>query len=165
MAKKDKAAGKQSKTGRPRKFEGPTQNFYVTLPAEVVQQLKAVDNHLATAIVKVCAGAQIPAGEPLNEGILPVVVGLGAWVLSVPDAAKIPGVRLVPHSVGRWLLALEPDQDLRDLELLLRDFLEKEETSAETRALVEELVNTLSRSRRQGGQTTLQLVLCQEKYN
>ncbi|WP_287128188.1 hypothetical protein [Candidatus Cyanaurora vandensis] len=170
MAKKEKITPhhKQGKTGRPRKFEGPTQNFYITLPLEVVEKLKAVDEHLATAIVKLTSGAGLVREEDLDDevahGILPVVVGPEQWAISVPDSplGRLSGVRLVPYQPGRWLLALEASQDPRDLELNLRDLLERELTEPQ-RYLLRQIVNQLSQGRRQGGASTLHLLLYRER--
>ncbi|WP_218080780.1 hypothetical protein [Anthocerotibacter panamensis] len=165
MPKKEKPTPdkdkKQSKTGRPRKFEGPTHNFYVTLPTQVVQQLKTIDDHLATAIVKLSAGVGLlPEDTEVSQGLLPVVIRGGQWAFSLPNPLleHIPGINLVPHG-GRWLLALDEGLDPRDLELSLRDLLDSTGLDAANQGLIEQLVHHLSQSRRQGNVTTLRLVL------
>ncbi len=158
---------KRSKVGRPRKFEGPTQNFYITLPSGIVQQLKAVDEHLATAIVKLCTGSQFSESSLDPEvGLLPVVISPERWAISIcdPSLADITPLALIPHTPGRWLLAFDPELDPRDLELQLRDCVE---TNPPQSALIQRIIEQLSLGRRQERATTVQLLLysqCEEVF-
>jgi len=169
MAKKEKSLAdrehKQSKTGRPRKFEGPTQNFYITLPLEVVQQLRSLDEHLATAIVKLAAGEGWLPPEEQEEvlrGLLPVVIGVGQWAISMPLSSldAVPGIRLIPYPPDRWLVAFEGDP--RDVELNLHDYLAQQVgLPEEQRHWCQEVLQQLALSRRQGQTKGLTLLLYQ----
>ncbi len=169
MSKKEKLPAnkdkKHNKTGRPRKFEGPTQNFYVTLPTEVVQRLRGVDEHLATAIVKLSAGMGLVTTADLEnpdlvQGLLPVAVTPESWIISLPNDAlnQISGIQLVPVD-GRWLLTLAAGQDPERLELILRDHLEISDLRDEARGVIEQVVHQLRLGRQQGGIAALQLIL------
>jgi len=154
---------KQNKTGRPRKFEGPTQNFYITLPTEVVQRLRMVDEHLATSIVKLTVGTglvQSQSVEIAEHRLLPVVINARQWAMLLPNdlLRQIEGIQMIPYE-GGWLLALDPGVDLRDLELQLRDFLEVRELDPLDQEVVEQLIQQLKTTRLQGATNTLQLLL------
>lgn len=165
MPKKDKLPQikekKQSKTGRPRKFEGPTQNFYITLPSEVVQRLKVVDEHLATSIVKLCAGTGLVPTESTEQRLLPVVINARQWAICLPNdhLRQVEGIQLIPYG-GGWLLSLEPEVDLRDLELRLRDLTEKDEPlDPQDQQVMVDLIQQLKATRLQSTPQTLQLLL------
>ena len=115
--------------GRPRKFGRPAQLVAVTLPTDVVQELRTRDPDLARAIVGLVerrghsAGARSKDTSPDVE-----LAGIGArQSLIVVNRAvfrRLPGVNIVPLSDSRAFLALEAGLGLADLELAVADRLE-----------------------------------------
>lgn len=140
MAKKEKIQDRVSKahkkSGRPRKFDGPTHNFFLTLPLETVALLKAVDDDLGRAVVKL---AELTNGEstfpesslpsvlvtfqetlqflPLEDGN---VIVLGRKDLLPP----LTGLVWIPLGEGMRLMALQQGADLRQIELEIQDYLQ-----------------------------------------
>jgi hypothetical protein len=141
VAKKEKAQDRvpkdQKKSGRPRKFEGPTHNFFLTLPLETVALLKAVDDDLGRAVVKLAEltnGANgessllesslPPSNSPETLQFLPLedgkVIVLGSKDLLPP----LTGLVWIPLGEGMRLMALQQGADLRHIELELQDYLQ-----------------------------------------
>jgi hypothetical protein len=166
VAKKEKAqdrvAKDQKKSGRPRKFEGPTHNFFLTLPLETVALLKAVDDDLGRAVVKL---AKLTNGESsLLEGSLPLsnspetlqflpledgkVIVLGSKDLLPP----LTGLVWIPLSDGMRLMALQQGADLRHIELELQDYLQtvpEDSPSQPILATFADLLRTTRKSKNQ----------------
>jgi hypothetical protein len=130
----DRASKAHKKSGRPRKFDGPTHNFFLTLPLETVALLKAVDDDLGRAVVKL---AELSNGQStLPEGSLPSVTSpetlqflpledgkvivLGSKDLLPP----LTGLVWIPLGAGMRLMALQQGADLRQIELEIQDYLQ-----------------------------------------
>ncbi|MGA7953257.1 MAG: hypothetical protein WCA07_07015 [Gloeobacterales cyanobacterium] len=138
MAKKEKIQDRGSKahkkSGRPRKFEGPTHNFFLTLPLETVALLKTVDDDLGRAVVKLAALTNVESTFPEDSlpsvtspetlQFLPLedgnVIVLGSKDLLPP----LTGLVWIPLGADMRLMALQPGADLRQIELEIQDYLQ-----------------------------------------
>lgn len=138
MPKKEKIQDRDSKahkkSGRPRKFDGPTHNFFLTLPLETVALLKAVDDDLGRAVVKLAEltnGESTPSESSLSSTTSPEtlqflpledgkVIVLGSKDLLPP----LTGLVWIPLSAGTRLMALQQGADLRQIELEIQDYLQ-----------------------------------------
>jgi hypothetical protein len=130
----DRASKSHKKSGRPRKFEGPTHNFFLTLPLETVALLKAVDDDLGRAVVKLAESTNgentfsehsLPSiTSPETLQFLPLedgkVIVLGSKDLLPP----LTGLIWIPLGSGMRLMALQQGADLRQIELEIQDYLQ-----------------------------------------
>jgi hypothetical protein len=129
----DRASKAHKKSGRPRKFDGPTHNFFLTLPLETVALLKTVDEDLGRAVVKLAeltngdtlsASSLSPTPPPETLQFLPLedgkVIVLGSKDLLPP----LTGLVWIPLGANMKLMALQPGADLRQIELELQDYLQ-----------------------------------------
>jgi hypothetical protein len=130
----DRASKAPKKSGRPRKFDGPTHNFFLTLPLETVARLKAVDDDLGRAVVKLAAltngestfseSSLSSTTSPETLQFLPLedgkVIVLGSKDLLPP----LTGLTWIPLGPGMRLLALQQGADLRQIELEIQDYLQ-----------------------------------------
>ena len=98
----------------------------VTLPESVLKTLEQIDEDRGQAIVKLAQGAvgKGKASKPLVE-IVQMASNVGLLIVG-PSAAlrSIPFLHLVEVAPARFLLALEPGNDFRTLELAIHDVLE-----------------------------------------
>jgi hypothetical protein len=166
MAKKEKAQDRVSKgpkkSGRPRKFDGPTHNFFLTLPLETVALLKVVDQDLGRAVVKLAAAthaeSSLVESSLLNSNttetlhFLPLedgrVIVLGSKNLLPP----LSGLVWIPLGEGMRLMALQQGADLRHIELELRDYLQtvpEDSPSQPILATFADLLRTTRKSKNQ----------------
>ena len=138
VAKKEKIQDRVSKahkkSGRPRKFEGPTHNFFLTLPLETVALLKAVDDDLGRAVVKLAELTNVESTLP--EDSLPSVPSLEAFHFLPLDDGKVivlgsndwlpplTGLVWIPLGAGMRLMALQQGADLPQIELEIQDHLQ-----------------------------------------
>lgn len=129
----DRASKAHKKSGRPRKFDGPTHNFFLTLPLETVALLKAVDEDLGRAVVKLAeltngdtlsASPLLPTTPPETLQFLPLedgnVIVLGSKDLLPP----LTGLVWIPLEAGMRLMAIQQGADLRQIELEIQDHLQ-----------------------------------------
>jgi hypothetical protein len=123
--------------GRPRKYARPSRAVTVTLPEDVIAQLRRLDGDVGGGIVSLLErrhGADRPAA-PVAE-----ISRYGSHgVIIVPHLAalkRLPGVELVPIGGGRALISLEKPHSAPELELAVRDAAEQmKHGSADRRAL------------------------------
>ena len=137
--------------GRPRKYGRPARLLAVTLPQEVIGALKQLHADPGWAIVSL-----VENGAPRNgaEGLPPVQliqVGQGQSLIVVNSAviAALPEIRTIPLADGTAFLAFEPGRGLADLEVVVRDRLERRLRQRE-REVLEELKLQLRRWRTDG---------------
>src|SRR6185436_5940070 len=96
-----------SARGRPRKFGRHAKPVTLTLPDDVIEQLKAIDGDLGRAIVGLVERLRkaiprpLPPVEVASYGSRSVIL-----VKPVPALRKLNGVQLVPVADGRALIAL-----------------------------------------------------------
>jgi hypothetical protein len=150
--------------GRPPKYGSPSKIVAVTLPEDVVEQLKGIHDDLGWAIVRVVeqwqskrASAQAaarkgrPAAEPgevVEAELASVAPGQALIVVNSAAVRSLPGVQLIPISDGQAFLALEPGKAMADLELAVLDRLESLPPGSRDRAAVDGLLRKLQRWRR-----------------
>jgi hypothetical protein len=132
--------------GRPPKFGRTAELVALTLPRDVVQWLRSLNQDPAWAIVSLFERSakrgrsrDVPRGETEL-----VSVGRRRWLIVVNPKSinTLPGVSLIPLSSGRSFLALEPGKSTADLEVAVVDQLEE-------RGLAKGKRNVLTELRRQ----------------
>jgi hypothetical protein len=114
--------------GRPPKYGRPARAITLTLPEDTLSRLGAVDADLGRAIVRIVerrtrSRVPVPAIRPAEL----VSYGNNAVIVVMPVKAlrRLPGVQLVPIENGRCLIALESSHSIPQLELDIRDALER----------------------------------------
>ena len=112
--------------GRPRKFREPSRPITVTLPESVLRQLNSIDPDRAQAIAKVTRAAV--RADKNNTGLVEIVEMMsntGLIVIGPSQALRqIPFLHLVEVAPARYLLALDPGNDFKSLELAINDVME-----------------------------------------
>jgi hypothetical protein len=157
----DRASKAHKKSGRPRKFDGPTHNFFLTLPLETVALLKTVDEDLGRAVVKL---AELTNGDTLSEGSLSLtispetlqflpledgkVIALGSNDLLPP----LTGLVWIPLGAGMRLMALQPGADLRQIELEIQDHLQNVSEDAPAHPILTTFADLLRTTRKSKNQ-------------
>jgi hypothetical protein len=124
--------------GRPKKFARPSRPVTVTLPEDTLLRLGAIDADLGRAIValterqRVQVSSTRPLAEVASYGTHAVIV-----VTPVKALKRIAGVELVPIGNGRALISLAHPHSIAELELGIRDALDRRDlTPLDRRALV-----------------------------
>lgn len=141
------------KRGRPLKFGRPSQPLSLSLPADVVEWLTAIDPDPAWAIVSLfdkarSRSARRPDQPPAELVQLP---GQRALILVEPAAFDgLDGVSVIRLSDGRGFLALEPGLGYADLELVVVDKLDAPGVTPERREALG-IIRKLLREWRQSG--------------
>ncbi len=157
----DRASKAHKKSGRPRKFDGPTHNFFLTLPLETVALLKTVDEDLGRAVVKLAEltnGDTLPASSvssttspetlqflPLEDGN---VIVLGSKDLLPP----LTGLAWIPLGAGMRLMALQQGADLRQIELEIQDHLQNVSEDAPAHLILTTFADLLRTTRKSKNQ-------------
>jgi hypothetical protein len=111
--------------GRPPKYGRPSRTVTVTLPEDVISRLAAIDADLGRAIVNV-AEQRAPRPRTIRPAEL-ASYGRHAVIVVTPvkTLRRLPGVQLVPVGGGRALISLEPPHSAPQLELEIRDAIER----------------------------------------
>ena len=137
--------------GRPRKFTDPSRPITITLPEKTLRGLERIDADRGRAIVKATERALNEGGKPRPLVEVAEVANQVGLVIVGPTQAlrRIPFLRLVEVAPFRFLLALDPDNDFRSLELAINDLLEDlPEDRAQERQLITELLGHIRKLRR-----------------
>lgn len=116
-----KAAG-----GRPPKYAGPSRPITVTLPESTLKGLEHIHQDRGQAIVKLTEAAlrQTPGTPPMVE-IVEMAANTGLLLVGPSEALRrIPFLHLVEVAPARFILALDPGNDFKILELAIQDALE-----------------------------------------
>lgn len=135
--------------GRPPKYGRPSRVVTVTLPEDVLDGLGAIDADVGRAIVKLTERRgtshtrRVPPAELATYGNHAVIIVNPARALK-----RMAGVQLVPVGNGRALISLEHPHSIPELELAVRDAIERGEMSARERQTLEAIVGILQRARR-----------------
>lgn len=141
------------KRGRPLKFGRPTQLLTVSVPADVVDWLKAIDPDPGWAIVTLFEKAQrrtAARGTPRTAELVQLP-GKRALILVRPDAfSGLNGVSVIPLSDGRGFLALTEGRGIADLEVAVVDKLDAPALSESQREALTEVRQLLREWRHQG---------------
>lgn len=134
--------------GRPPKYGRPSHAVTVTLPDDVLARLRSVDGDLGRAIVTLAerkATSRIKAVSPAEiaaYGNHAVIIVNPANVLK-----RLRGVQLVPLGNGRALISLDRPNSVPQLELDLRDALDRHDVSAPERQTLEAIADILRQTR------------------
>ena len=143
----------RSSRGRPRKFGRPSRPVTLTLPDDVIERLGALDTDLGRAVVGLVKRVRGKTAPRLPAEV--ATHGSHSVILVTPVAAlrKLRGVQLVPVSDGRALIALDHPHGIAQLELDLRDVLEKASVKGRNRLVLEALAAILRDARFSQGLT------------
>lgn len=142
---------KKSAGGRPPKYSGPSRPITVTLPETTLRGLQHIHQDRGQAIVKLTEAAmrQTPAGPPMVE-IVEMATNTGLLLVGPSEVLRrIPFLHLVEVAPARYLLALDPGNDFKTLELAIRDVLDEVPNEDEReRELIGQLLEKISQVRR-----------------
>jgi hypothetical protein len=134
--------------GRPRKYGRPSRAVTMTLPEDVLTRLGALDADLGRAIVTLVerkGASRLAAVEPAeiaHYGSRAVIV-----VTPVRALKRIAGIQLVPTGNGRALIALDHPHSIAQLELGVRDALERGDLNELERQTLDGLADILRHTR------------------
>lgn len=134
--------------GRPRKFSRPSRPVTVTLPEDTLTRLATIDDDLARAIVAVVDRHRTsrtrtrPLAEVASYGSHAVIV-----VTPIKALKRLTGVELVPIGNGRALISLSHSRSIAQLELDMRDLLDRSDVSTLERRTLEAIADILRSAR------------------
>ena len=142
---------KENSGGRPPKFNEPSRPITLTLPDSTLEGLRLVDSDRSRAIVKLTQGAlrQGRFAQPMVE-IVEMAANTGLIVIG-PSAAlrRIPFLHLVEVAPARFLLAMEPGNDFKTLEIAVHDILDEiPKDDKREHQLLAELLENIKRLRK-----------------
>lgn len=142
---KTQQPAKKNPGGRPPKYSEPSRPVTVTLPESTLTGLKVIDPDRSQAIVKLTQSAlrQGPNPQPLVE-IVEMASNTGLLVIGPSMALKkIPFLHFIEVAPARFLLAMDPGNDFKTLEISIHDIIDEvpEEDVRERQMLVELLEN------------------------
>src|SRR5688572_30265744 len=151
MAEESEVSRLRNKSGRPKKFRGPSHPVTVTLPERTLTQLSFIDKDRARAIVKVTEAA-VPVDADRIE-VVEVAPGLGI-ILVGPNRtlANIKGLRLVEVAPLRFLLTIPKGATIDSIELAIVDLLEVVSPPENPERLILTQLRDLMRGLRRRGQ-------------
>jgi hypothetical protein len=145
------AKERSRKRGRPPKFGRAAQLISLTLPRDVINWLKTLDDDLAWAIVKLFERSTKNRTRQVEIAQLVRFPGDAALILVRPELFQgLPGVSLIQLADGRAFLALSHGKGVADLELIVVDRLESKAPTAAERLGLTELRAALRRWRQEG---------------
>jgi hypothetical protein len=112
--------------GRPLKYGEPSRPITVTLPESILRSLEQIHHDRGKAIVKLTAAAvNRSRTSPPKVEIVEMAANTGLLVVDRCDALlRIPFLHLVEVAPDRFLLALDPGNDFRTLEIAIQDVLD-----------------------------------------
>ena len=138
--------------GRPKKYGRPSRAVTVTLPEDVLARLSAVNTDLGRAIVTIAE----KNGHSRPRAIRPAELaryGKHAVIVVTPLKAlrRLAGVQLVPIANGRCLISLDEPDSIPQLELEIRDAIDRNDASRSERDALAAIANILRRARASRG--------------
>lgn len=120
----------------------------LTLPEDIIVRLGEVDTDLGRAIVALAERHGKARARPVRQA---EIAAYGSHAVIIVNPAKelrrLPGVQLVPIGNGRALISLERPHSVPQLELDLRDAIERSEVSGSERQTLEAIAEILRESR------------------
>lgn len=134
--------------GRPKKYGRSSRAVTLTLPEDVLGRLSAIDADVGRAIVTLVERdapsrpRSIPPAETASYGGHAVIV-----VTPTKALKRLAGVQLVPVGNGRALISLEPPQSIPQLELDIRDAIERAKLRRPERQTLEAIADILRQAR------------------
>jgi hypothetical protein len=148
--------------GRPPKFGQPSRPITVTLPESTLEGLRQIHPDRGQAIVKLTSAAmsQGSSSRPLVE-IVDVATKTGVLIIGPCEPLRnIPFLHLVEVAPGRFLLALAPGNDFRNLEIAVNDVLEElPEEDDRNRELILQLLASIRGLRKAAKVSMAEIVL------
>jgi|SRR5262249_21733694 len=135
--------------GRPKKYGRASRAVTLTLPEDVIERLSAVDVDLGRAIVALAErNGSGRASRPRRAEL--TSYGNHAVIVVTPakELRRLPGVQLVPIGNGRALISLQPPYSVPQLELDLRDAIDRDDTPASERQTLTAIADILQHARR-----------------
>lgn len=138
--------------GRPRKYDRPSRAVTVTLPEDVLARLSESDADLGRAIVRLAERSTRVRARRMRPAEL-ASYGNHAVIIVNPITVlkRLAGVQLVPIGNGRALIALEEPGSIPQLELSLRDALDRSDVTARERPTLEAIADILRWARHARG--------------
>jgi hypothetical protein len=135
--------------GRPPKFGRPSRPITVTLPDDVVERLVGIDPDLGRAIV---TAVERPPRLRARVGRSAELASYGSRAVIVVTPIKalkrLRGVQLVPVGTGRALISLDHPHLVANLELDIRDALDRGGVNPTERRTLESIAAILQDARR-----------------
>lgn len=145
------AAVKRRSGGRPPKYDEPSRPITVTLPESTLKDLEHIHEDRGQAIVKLTEAAQGLArpARPMVE-IVEMAANTGLLVIGPCEPLRsIPFLHLVEVSPDRFVLALDPGNDFKTLEIAVQDVLEDlPEDALHERELILQLLGQIRQVRK-----------------
>lgn len=141
----------KSAGGRPPKFDEPSRPITVTLPESTLDGLLRVDPDRGQAIVKLTRHALGQGRETVPQVEIVKMAANTGLIIVGPSVAlrRIPFLHLVEVAPTRFLLALDPGNDFRSLEIAIHDVLDEvAEDDVQERQLLRELLSHIKDLRR-----------------
>jgi hypothetical protein len=138
--------------GRPPKYDRPARAVTVTLPEDVLDSLATINLDLGRAIVQLAERRRAIARRVVRPAEL-ASYGKFAVIVVTPGIAlkKLPGVQLVPVGGGRALISLQAPHSIAQLELSVRDAIERDRLNERDRHTFEAIAEILKQARRSSG--------------
>jgi hypothetical protein len=135
--------------GRPRKYGRAARAVTITLPEDVLSRLATVHADLGRAIVTLAERKRAPRTRAMRPA---EVAAYGNHAVIVVNPAKalrrLPGVQLVPLGNGRALISLEPQYSVAQLELDVRDAIDRTDIKSPERVTLQAISSILRQARR-----------------
>ena len=142
---------KKGAGGRPPKYSGPSRPVTLTLPESTLEGLQQIHADRGQAIVKLTEAALRtgPASQAQVE-IVQMADNTGLLVVGPSKALRrIPFLHLIEVAPGRFLIAMDPGNDYRSLEIALRDVLDVvAKDDPRERELITQLLEQISHLRK-----------------
>lgn len=144
-------SSQKSAGGRPPKFDEPSRPITVTLPDSTLEGLSRVDPDRGQAIVKLTKHA-LGQGRETTPPVEIVKMAANTGLIIVgPSVAlrRIPFLHLVEVAPTRYLLALDPGNDFKALEIAIHDVLDEvAEDDIQERRLLRDLLDHIKHLRK-----------------
>lgn len=148
---KPSARDRKGVGGRPPKFTEPSRPITLTLPESTLEGLRLIDEDRGQAIVKLTQQAlrSGDSAQPQVE-IMEMAANIGVLIIGPSSALRrIPFLHLVEVAPARFLLALDPGNDFKNLEIAIHDVLEDvPENDERERALIAQLLQHIRNVRK-----------------
>jgi hypothetical protein len=134
--------------GRPKKYGRASRAVTVTLPEDVLAKLTGVDTDLGNAIVTLAGRHGRPRAKRVSAAEI-TPYGKHAVIIVNPVAAlkRLPGVQLVPIGGGRALISLAAEHSIPQLELAVRDAIDRRGVRELERQTLEAIAQILRQAR------------------
>lgn len=136
--------------GRPMKYGGrASRSVTLTLPEDVIDRLGTVHDDLGRAIVALAERHRTVRGRRLRRAEI-APFGNHAVILVNParELRRLPGVQLVPIGNGQALISLQHPYSVPQLELDLRDAIDRGDASPPERQTLVAIADILRQTRR-----------------